>query len=189
MLNLKYLLTYNESIRNEYEKSSPSEYYRKNKHIYQNPHSDRVKKSLDFLLSKLNPGYFLDLECGDGVVSEYLKTKGLSKFKGCDPNFKDIYQEKIGKECMDLSFEDIAKFGLNEKFDTIICSYSLHLCDVNFFNLLLYQLSISCNKLVVISPSKYPSINETYFKLEEYSIIERTHIRIYSSNLNKQLSI
>jgi len=180
---MKYLIKFNESIRSEYEKSSPDEYYRVNKNIYQNPHSDRVKKSLDFILSKSDIGYFLDLGCGDGIVSKYLKSKGLSKFKGCDPHFADIYQQKLGKECLNLSFEDISKFGLNEKFDSIICSYSLHLCDKSYLNNLLYQLSISCRNLIVISPSKYPIISETYFSLLEKSIIERTHVRIYKSKL------
>lgn len=180
---MKYIRNFCESIRGEYQKNSPDEYYQKYKHLYQNPHKERVEKCLDYVNNKIDIGYFLDLGCGDGLVSENLKKLGHNRFKGCDPYFKEIYQNKLKKVCLDISFEDISKYGLPESFNSIICSYSLHLCDKSFFDTLLYQLSINCNNFVVISPSKYPSINETYFELIFSNIIERTHVRVYKSIL------
>lgn len=172
------------SIRGEYEKSSPQEYYSNNKNEYYNPHSKKIFKCLDYLISEINIGYFLDLGCGNGIVSEYLLNKSYNNFKGCDPYFKDIYENKFHKDCFDKSFEDISKKGLDDKFDTIICSYALHLCEPTYFNNLLYQLSNSCKKFTVISPSKYPIISNDYFELDSKSIFDRAHIRIYNSKIN-----
>ena len=170
------------SIRDEYLKSSPSDYYSKNAINYKNPHSERVIKALDFIIGKIDIGNFLDLGCGNGLVSEYLLSKGLDQFKGCDPYFYKIFSDKLKKECYNLSFEDISKNGIKDKFKTIICSYSIHLCDKSYLNNLLYNLSIISENLVIISPSKFPIINENYFKLNYKNIIDRTHIRIFKSN-------
>jgi len=181
---MRYLKTWNESIRSKYVEMGVDDYYKSNKSEYKNPHSPRVIKSLDYVNSIIDIGYFLDLSCGDGVVSEYLKSKGLNNFKGSDPHFYDIYQDKFNKECFDYSFEDISNNGLNEKFDTIICSYALHLCPKSYLNNLLYQLSLSCENFVIISPSKYPIITEDYFELTDSEVIDRTHVRIYKSKLS-----
>ncbi len=103
------------SIRDEYLKSSPSDYYSKNAINYKNPHSERVIKALDFIIGKIDIGNFLDLGCGDGLVSEYLLSKGLDEFKGCDPYFYKIFSNKFKKECYNLSFEDISKNGIKDK--------------------------------------------------------------------------
>jgi sodium/proline symporter len=76
--------------------------------------------------------------------------------------------------------EDISLRYLPDNFNTIICSYALHLCPKSYFNNLLYALSIGCKYFVVISPSKYPLIDK-YFKLVDKTIINRTHCRIYKS--------
>lgn len=180
---MKYLKSWNESIRSKYVELGVDDYYKSNKSEYSNPHSHRVIKALDYVESNINIGYFLDLACGDGIVSEYLKSKGFNKFKGSDPYFKEIYEEKFGVECLEYNFQNIANKGLDEKFDTIICSYALHLCPKSYLNNLLYQLSISCDNFVVISPSKFPIIEEDYFELIDSEVIDRTHIRIYKSNL------
>jgi SAM-dependent methyltransferase len=180
---MKYLKYFNESIRSKYVELGVDDYYKSNKSEYKNPHSDRVIKSLDYVTDKIDIGYFLDLACGDGIVTEHLKSKGLTKFMGSDPHFYEIYEQKFGVECDDSTFQDIANLGLNEKFDTIICSYALHLCPTSYFNNLLYQLATSCQNFVVISPSKFPIIGEDYFELINNKIIDRTHIRIFKSRL------
>lgn len=172
----------NFSIRSEYEKSSPEKYYKTKSDEYENPHKERIQKCLDYLMDKINIGRFLDLSSGDGLVTDYLENKGYKDFKLSDPYFYDIISSKWGKEkTIKLSFEDISKFGLDENFDTIICSYALHLCEKSYLNNLFYQLSKSCNYFVVISPSKYPIIDETFFKIIDHKIIERSHIKIYKS--------
>lgn len=172
----------NESVRNNYQKfGSPSNYYKSEKEKYTNPHIDKIEKCLDITSEKIDIGYFLDLGCGNGEVSKYLQSNGYNRFKGCDPYFDNIYRKNLNKDCLKMSFEYISKKGIDDKFDTIICSYSIHLCDKSHFNNLLYQLSTICSNLVIISPSKYPEINNNYFDMEYSTIVERTHLRIYSS--------
>lgn len=183
---MKILKRYNnfiaEGIRNEYSEMGVDKYYSTKKDEYINPHQENIESCLNWCDSKLEIGKFLDLSCGNGEVSKYLQSLNFNDFKGCDPYFKDIYVKNLGKDCYELSFQDIAKKGLPESFDTIICSYALHLCPKSYFNTLLYQLASNCKNLIIISPSKYPII-EKYFELLDSTIINRTHCRIYKSNL------
>lgn len=176
---MKYL-KYFEGIRNQYAEMGVDNYYSKHKLEYKNPHEGNVDDCLDWVKSSIDIGYFLDLSCGNGEVSSHLQKSGLDNFKGCDPYFCEIYQSNFNKQCYDLRFEDISTRGLPDKFDTIICSYALHLCEKSYFSNLLYNLSINCEYFVVISPSKYPVIDK-YFKLVSKTIINRTHCRIYKS--------
>ena len=55
---------------------------------------------------------------------------------------------------------DILKGQLiNKKYDTIICSFALHLCEETMLNMVLYQLSLIANRLIIITPHKRPEIN------------------------------
>lgn len=171
-----------EGIRNEYTEMGVDKYYSTKKEEYVNPHEENIKLCLDWVIGKIDIGKFLDLSCGNGEVSKYLASKDILDFKGCDPYFADIYTRNLNKECFELSFQDIAKKGLPESFKTIVCSYALHLCPPSYFNTLLYQLASKCEILIIISPSKYPII-EKYFILQDSTIINRTHCRIYKSNL------
>lgn len=180
---MKHLLSYTESIRNKYSKIGVDKYYQSNIETYINPHEKNIQRSLDWVISKINIGYFLDLSCGNGEVTNHLNTKDITNGKGSDPYLCDTYIKNTGKECSILKFEDIANNGLSEKFDTIICSYALHLCEKSYFNNLLYSLSSNCKYFVVISPSKYPIIEGEYFTLINSIIINRTHCRIFESNI------
>lgn len=178
---MKYL-KYFESIRNKYSEMGVDNYYSKFKSEYKNPHIINVKKCINWINSKIKIGYFLDLSCGNGEVSEYLNSIGYNNFKGCDPYFSDIYQNNFNKDCFNLTFENISLNSLPEKFDTIICSYALHLCDKSYYNNLLYNLSRNCKYFVVISPSKYPIVDQ-YFELIDNIVINRTHCKIYKSKI------
>ena len=169
-------------IRDEYSKQGVKNFYQFNKDNYINPHINSIHKSLDWILAKININDYLDLACGNGEVSEYLIKKGFNNCKGCDPYFKEIYIKKHKSLCYDLTFEQIVTNGLPNFFDTIICSYAIHLCPKSYFKTLLYQLSLKCNNLVIISPSKYPKI-EDFFELKDSIIIDRTHVRIFTSIL------
>jgi len=167
-------------IRNEYSKYGIKNFYQFNKENYKNPHINSINKSLKWIISKIDIKKYLDLSCGNGEVTDFLIKNGYNKSTGCDPYFMDIFIKNFDKKCYNFSFEEISKKGLPESFDTIICSYALHICPKSFFNTLLYQLSIKCKYLVIISPSKYPIIND-YFELINQNIIDRTHTKIYKS--------
>lgn len=177
---MKYIKSF-ESIRNNYTKVGVDDFYKSNTETYINPHESKVQKCLDWSVDKIQVGKFLDLSCGNGEVSSYLSSLGFNNFKGSDPYLNNTYTKKTGKECFKLRFEDISTKGLSEKFDTIICSYALHLCPDSYFDTLLYNLSINCKYFIVISPSKFPTINENYFELVDSIIIERSHCRIFKS--------
>lgn len=180
---MKFLKTFYESIRNQYSKMGVDSYYSDHKSEYVNPHEDRVQRALEWVNRKIHIGYFLDLSCGNGEVSSFLQEKGFTNFKGSDPYFSDIYHKRFNKQCFNFRFEDISKNSIPEKFDTIICSYALHLCPKSYYNNLLWNISSNCKYFVLISPSKYPDVNN-YFELIDSIIIDRTHCKIYKSNGN-----
>lgn len=167
-------------IRDIYSEIGVDNYYSKHRSEYTNPHRETINECLDWVSQKIDIEKFLDLSCGNGEVSSHLNKLGLNDFKGCDPYFSEIYQSNFNKQCYDMRFEDISLRYLPDNFNTIICSYALHLCPKSYFNNLLYALSIGCKYFVVISPSKYPLIDK-YFKLVDKTIINRTHCRIYKS--------
>jgi len=178
---MRYIQDFN-SIRSKYVKFGVDNYYSNFKNEYSNPHLKNVENCLDWVDSQINIGYFLDLGCGKGEVSNYLKNKGLNEFKGLDPYFFEIYEERFNKKCYNLKYEDLAISSLGEKFNSVISSYSLHLCPKSYYEQLLYSLSCICNNLVIISPSKYPIVNSYFTKLET-KIINRTHCSVYINNI------
>jgi choline kinase len=112
-----------------------------------------------------------------------LNKKGITDSIGIDPYLCNTYNKKTNNECLNLSFEDIETNGLNINKQTIICSYALHLCPKSFLNNLLYNLSINCEYFILISPSKYPIIEDDYFELMFSTIINKTHCKIFKSVL------
>lgn len=153
-------------------------YYRQNSHTYKNPHHSRIVKAmctLDFPL-----GYtFLDLACGSGEATLALQSNGYKNIEGADPYTNELYVTTTGCNVHNYSFEDIAfhnKLG-EIQYDVIVCSYALHLC--KFINLLCTILANHCTYLVIISPSKNPSIPDNLWSLFSHHIVEKTHIRTF----------
>lgn len=179
---MKYIKEY--GIRDEYSKMGVENFYKLNKTSYVNPHLENIHLCLDWVLRRIKIINFLDLAGGTGEVTSYLKTKGIIDGIGCDPYLSDTYIERTEHDCLTYSFEDISNNGLNNYYQTIICSYALHLCDKSYFNNLLYNLALNCEYFVLISPSKYPVISEDYFQLIDSVIINKTHCKIFKSVVN-----
>jgi len=167
-------------IRDEYARMGVDSYYSANRKGYVNPHLSGVQDCLEWAADRIDIGYFLDLACGNGEASSHLLSMGLTNFKGCDPYFSAIYEANLGRECYDMRFEDIANKGLPERFDTVVCSYALHLCPRTYWHSLLWSLSTACNHLVIVSPSKHPVV-ETHFEQVDGTKVGKTHCRVYSS--------
>ena len=56
----------------------------------------------------------------------------------------------------------------NRRYDTIICSYAMHLCEESMLNNLLYQLSLIANTLIIITPHKRPEIKNWWYEVESF---------------------
>ena len=176
---MKYIKEY--GIRDEYSKMGVENFYKANKTSYVNPHLENIENCLYFVINKIRITNFLDLAAGNGEVTSYLEKNGIINGIGCDPYLSETYIDRTGHDCLTDSFEDISNNGLNDYYQTIICSYALHLCDKSYFNNLLYNLALNCEYFVLISPSKYPVITEEYFQLIDSNIINKSHCKIFKS--------
>lgn len=166
-------------IRNEYEKFGVDNYYKDFSEEYENPHFETIKE----LLNKISiEGSVLDLCCGSGEVTKILS---INNIVGCDPYMYEVYYKKTGKKSFKFNFKEIAEGALyGTYFDTVICSFALHLCELSLLEKVLYQLSIITNELIVISPHKRPIIKESYFELKEELKINRVFLKKYSSKIS-----
>jgi len=173
---------YEYGIRDEYAKIGVKNFYKINKTSYINPHIKNVHLALNWVLSKIEMTSVIDLAAGTGEITSYLFKNGITDSIGIDPYLFDIYEKNTGKKCFNFSFEDIAINGLNMSKQTIVCSYALHLCPKSYFDQLIYNLSLSCEYFILISPSKYPIVDK-YFELIDDTIINRTHCKIFKSIL------
>lgn len=144
---------------------------------YINPHmKDILQLVNDLNLKSLN---ILDLCAGNGEISNLLKSNNI--VCGNDPYMAEIYKQNTGLECSEYFFKDIS-MSFDQKYDAIICSYALHLCEDSYLSNVLYNLKFK--QLIVLSPSdvildkvqKYSSLN-----LEARMKLNRTHMFIFTS--------
>lgn len=169
------------SIREYYDELGSDEFYELHCDDYNNPHIEVIKNIID----KIQPfigNIVCDLCCGGGEISNCLSNKNII---GVDPYTYELYEKNTGNECLKLTFKDIVNGKLNDKkFDTIICSYALHLCKASMLPTLLWQLGQSTDKLIVISPHKRPDCNNiSGWVLEHESKENRTTVKIYKKSL------
>ena len=162
-----------DAIRNMYSELGVDEFYREYGNEYKNPHADIIKK----LLFDVDAGdSILDLCCGSGEVTRCFPEKDVT---GCDPYTHELYKKLTGREVLTYSFKDIALGALSEyRFDTVICSFALHLCEGSLLNQVLFQLAVISNKLIILTPHKRPVIR-SYWRLEREVIIDRVRLREY----------
>ncbi len=166
-----------EGIRNMYSQLGVETYYKEYGNDYNNPHAEIINK----LLSDVDAGEtILDLCCGSGEVTKNFPDKEIM---GCDPFTFELYKKETGRPVLTFSFKDIALGALSSyRFDTVICSFALHLCDTSLLNTVLFQLAMISNKLIILTPHKRPAIN-MYWKLEKETIVDRVRMREYSKNM------
>lgn len=155
-------------IRDEYNKVGIAEFYKVKSEAYMNPHQKLVE---DCLLYHWDNKYetVLDMACGDGLVTKYLKNKNLiskGNILGCDAYMYERYEKETKEKCLKYTFEDISK-GIFDipKVDIIIMSYAIDLVEKTYLNTFLYGLSTISEKLLIIRPNKHV-IPEVYWKKE-----------------------
>lgn len=167
------------SIRNKYMEMGVNQYYKTNADTYQNPHETIIQSLIKSSLSKINYGdNVLDLCCGNGLVTKILNNH-VRNIYGNDPFMKKQYIEQTGKKCFDYNFTQLSTTTNLPKVDTIVCSFSLHLCEKSLLPNVLYNLSLIANKLIIITPNKKPEIN-LFWTLENETIQDKVRFRVYT---------
>ena len=161
----RYFESFETDIRKNYEIYGVEDYYKNVGGEYINPHLEFIQN----VMTEINNNYkipldnVLDLAAGKGEITTILKNKGHKNIIGCDPYLYQEYMNNTDNECLNYSFEDIHKGALDKyKFDTIICSYALHLANSSIIPELLWKLSLISKNLIVISPNNNPFITEDY---------------------------
>lgn len=169
-----------DSIRAGYEELGVAEYYKKHSEDYSNPHYAIIQDLLNQYIKAYNIGSnILDLCCGSGEVTRVLDRVGKYNITGLDPYTAPAYKINTGKSCLIYDFKDIVEGALeNYKFDTIICSFAMHLCEESMLSNLLYQLSIISEHLIILTPHKRPEIKQWWIK-EYENKKDKVTIRVY----------
>lgn len=164
-------------IRDNYVNQTVEGYYLSNSHSYVNPHYNIIKENLVSFIEDSNISFFnmLDLCCGSGEVSKILTN---SVNVGCDPYMHTRYINETNNKCYSYNFKDIAIGKLTERFDLIVCSFALHLCEKSLLHNVLYNLSLISDNLIIVSPNKNPIIDK-YWVLTNSIIINRVHFKYY----------
>lgn len=170
-----------EAIRKGYEDLGVDNFYIVHSCDYSNPHEGTIKKLLYTAKKDWDLGDdLLDLCCGSGEVTRVFIDKNI---EGIDPYTSNLYIKTTGKDCKSLSFKDIVEDGLDKKYDTIICSFAMHLCEESMLPMLLYRLGEVSDKLLIITPHKRPNCNGIYgWKIDKSLKEEKVNMVLYKRN-------
>lgn len=154
------------SVRNGYENLGIEKYYEQNKDTYVNPHKEIVQSLLRYAKDNWNLGNnLLDLCCGSGEATEIFKNCNIT---GSDPYTYNLYMKNTGKSCNTQTFKDIVCDGLIGNYNTVICSFAMHLCEESMLPILLWQISQKTEKLLILTPHKRPNCdNISGWKVEK----------------------
>jgi hypothetical protein len=173
------------SIRAEYEKHGPSEYYRLHGASYRNPHELAVRSALHAAVREWQPDltHVLDLACGSGEATLALWEAGAARVDGLDPYTAEAYQERTGQAAETLSFEAVSAGALEgRRYSLIVCSYALHLLEESRLPQLVYQLSRVAPALWVLTPHKRPHLRAGWgWQLSGEQVVERVRARYYTA--------
>lgn len=172
-----------DSVRIGYKQLGIDKYYELHKNDYYNPHADKIEYLLTKYITEYDIGKnILDLCCGSGEVTKIIvKSMGDYNIEGLDKYTYDLYTKNTGLECLKMDFKDIVCGALkNKRYDTIICSFAMHLCEQSMLSMLLYQLSKISDTLIILTPHKRPEIKQ-WWKLEYSEKYDGVTLRVYKS--------
>lgn len=168
------------NIREAYQTFGVETFYKENGYSYINPHVDIVRKLTRYAENNYDIGTnILDLCCGSGEVTSALSNK--LNIIGNDPYTRDNYIKQTGRECLSFTFDDIQSGKLKSTFDTVFCSFALHLCEQSKLQQVLWQLSLICKKLIIITPHKRPNCSGISFRLVDEIKECKCTLKLYAS--------
>lgn len=182
---MKHLKLYENSIRNQYQIHGVEDFYKKHGNEYSNPHEPIIRSLMSKVLNDydLNFDKVLDLAAGKGEITNILYDNNIKNVNAIDPYTFEVYQKETGNACERLSFDDIQTGKLNGRYyNTIICSFALHLADESKLPNICWNLSQICDNLVILTPHKRPEIKSEWgFELESEIKEDKVRVRIYKS--------
>ncbi len=170
------------AIRPLYEALGAEGYYKAHGDTYENPHFLQIQALLERNFNRMDTSKVLDFSAGGGEVTQVLTALGCTNIEGSDPFTADLYTRNTGKNCLPLSFEDVIKKGISDKYSVIISSFALHLCPPKDLYPLMWQLFQAAPSVVVLTPHKRP-------ELELLDGIELVHADAVVTERGKQVRL
>lgn len=175
------------SIRGEYERLGPKEYYRRHGASYRNPHEHAIVRGLRMAGERWSPdlSHVLDLACGSGEVTLALRSLGAARVTGVDPYTHEAYERRTGQRAERLSFDDIAGGALiDRRFSLIVCSFALHLCEESRLPRVAMQLAMIAPAMWIVTPHKRPRLQRAWgWEDREEFVVERVRLRRHASTM------
>lgn len=169
-------------IRKMYETKGVCAFYKEYANSYTNPHQKYIEHHLSTHLKPFINGSVLDLCCGSGEVTNAIQQfENVTHIEGTDLYTSQLYKNNTQCTSTNLSFDDILNHGLPSQYDTIICSFALHLCPNSKLPIVLWRLAQSSNTLIILTPHKNPVINK-FWKLEN-EFRDQIRSRVYYNDV------
>jgi SAM-dependent methyltransferase len=172
-------------IRGQYERHGSDGYYRRFGRDYRNPHEPVVRESILSAVQLWKPDLsrVLDLAAGSGEATLALREAGAGRIDGIDPYTFEAYLRRTGCAAERMTFDQIAAGALaGRRYELIVCSFALHLCQASRLPGLACQLALVSPALLVLTPHKRPEIRPAWgWQLEAESLSSRVRTRLYQS--------
>src|SRR5215217_6986872 len=133
------------AIRAAYERYGVQGYYARFGATYRNPHEYAIRSALHAAVARwrIPLDRVLDLACGSGEATLAIEELGANTVDGVDPYTYAAYAERTGRAAERLTFEQIAAGALaGRRYDTIVCSFALHLVEPSWLPALALQISL-----------------------------------------------
>lgn len=153
------------AIRAAYEQYGVRGFYERFGATYRNPHERAVRAAIGQAVARwsIRLDHVLDLACGSGEATLALRRLGAGTIDAIDPYTYAAYAARTGGAAERLTFEQIAAGALaGRHYDTIVCSFALHLAPLSRLPALALQLSLLAGHLLIVTPHKRPHIQAAW---------------------------
>jgi hypothetical protein len=171
------------AVRAAYERYGVQGYYARFGATYRNPHERAICSALGTAIARwhIPLDRVLDLACGSGEATLAIRELGANIIDGVDPYTYDAYAERTGRTAERLTFEQIAAGALaGRHYDTVICSFAMHLAEPSRLPALALQISLVADHLLILTPHKRPALKPEWgWSLAGELVVDRVRARYY----------